>query len=47
MFADITSITNISLDVILYGDPNLGIENNKKIFDAVHNFTLETKRFDT
>jgi hypothetical protein len=43
MFAAITSITNVTLDVCLYGDP---IENNKKVFDAVHALILKTKRFD-
>ena len=45
MINDIASITNVSLENILYGDPNIQIADNKRLFDAVHLFIVETKRF--
>ena len=47
MFSDIVSITHnpISLDMLLYGDNSLALYDNKKIFDSIHLFLKETKRF--
>ena len=34
-----------TLDVLLYGDLSLSLEENKAIFLAVHEFILKSKRF--
>ena len=36
---------NPTLDVLLYGDISLLLEENKAIFLAVHDFILKSKRF--
>ena len=36
---------NPTLDVLLYGDLSLSLEENKAIFLAVHDFILKSKRF--
>ena len=36
----------IDLDVILYGNENLSVEQNIDIFDAVHDYIRLSKRFD-
>ena len=41
----ISNLTVVSLDHILYGDPELDFKSNLAIFEAVHMFILETKRF--
>ena len=43
-----TSITQspINLDMLLYGDATLHLEANKRIFDSIHQYLKETKRFD-
>ena len=37
---------NINVKTLLYGDPNMNLEQNKLLFEAVHKFILETHRFD-
>jgi hypothetical protein len=46
MNAAIASITDVTVDAILYGDPNHSLDENRKVFDAVHAFILDTERFD-
>ena len=36
---------NPTLDVLLYGDLSVSLEENKAIFLAVHDFILKSKRF--
>ena len=48
LFRDIAAITdnNIDLEMLLYGDNTLSFQNNKRIFDSIHLFLNETKRFE-
>ena len=41
----ISNFTAITLDHILFGDPDLNFKSNLAIFEAVHTFIFETKRF--
>ena len=41
----VSRVTNISVMNLLYGDPDLSINDNKIIFDAVHLFLKESGRF--
>ena len=34
-----------TVNVLLYGVDNLSFNDNKQIFDAVHDFLIKTKRF--
>ena len=45
MHAAIVPITTVTLDTILYGDPDINVSDNKKVFDAVHAFIKTTERF--
>jgi hypothetical protein len=36
---------NIPIDTLLFGDELLSFEDNKQIFETVHNFILECGRF--
>ena len=45
MNAVIINKTDVTLEHILYGNPDLDFKDNSTIFDAVHTFILETKRF--
>jgi len=45
MIRTIAAITAVSLDTILYGNPNLNLNDNKRVFKAVHTFILESNRF--
>jgi hypothetical protein len=44
-FCAILSFTDVELDVLLQGDPNLNVEQNKAIFDAVYLYFERTRRF--
>ena len=48
MFSTIEDVTDsvLNVKILLYGDENLDLEGNKKIFDAVHAFITSTARFD-
>ena len=37
---------NINLQTLLYGDPDISFEANSRLFGAVHNYILDTHRFD-
>ena len=45
MNAVIINKTEVTLEHILYGNPDLDFKDNLTIFDVVHTFILETKRF--
>ena len=38
--------TRFTLGIVLYGDKDQSTEHNKMIFDAVHKYICESKRFD-
>ena len=42
---DISSITRVTLQVILYGDEDLDQPDNEKIFAAVHSYISQSRRF--
>ena len=41
----ISTIHTPTLNLLLYGNSNLSVDINKAIFDKVHKFILDTKRF--
>ena len=41
----VNRLSTCNLQTFLYGDPGLGLEDNAKIFEAVHNFIHESGRF--
>ena len=41
----INALSNFSVDVILYGDDSIDIEQNCVIFAAVHDYILDSERF--
>ena len=40
-----STIQTPTLNLLLYGSSNLSVDINKAIFDKVHKFILDTKRF--
>ena len=46
LLRSISEFTDCNINVILFGDRNLSLECNKNIFQSVHNYMKETKRFD-
>ena len=48
MLNTITQVTPnpVTLDILLYGDDSLNLCDNKLIFDSVHLFLKETRRFE-
>ena len=45
LFSTISIFTDASIETILYGNPELSLEQNKVVFDAVHLYMLKTMRF--
>ena len=45
LFNTISVYSNVTLSIILHGNPKLSSDKNKYIFDAVHKFITDTKRF--
>lgn len=41
----ISRVTNVTLEILLFGDSTLSLDSNKIIFEAVHKYIKETKRF--
>ena len=41
----INQITDVNIHNILYGDSNVSLELNKRIFDSVHRYILNSNRF--
>ena len=46
LFRSVSHIVDISLWIPLYGDENLSVQQNQRIFDAMHCFIIASKRFD-
>ena len=46
LFDSINNITCISLDILLFGNPDISLELNKRVFAAVHAFIIDSHRFD-
>ena len=46
LYATVTNHAVCSVDTFLFGDPSLQPEENRSIFDAVHEYICESKRFD-
>jgi hypothetical protein len=44
--ATVTQICNFDLETLLHGNDNLNHDENSLIFDAVHKFFIDTKRFN-
>ena len=45
LLTSVSSLCNPSLNVMLYGSPDLSDDLNAQIFDFVHKYILKTKRF--
>ena len=45
LLTTVSGICNPTLNVLLYGDPSLSLEQNKYIVKAVQDFILKSKRF--
>ena len=46
LFNTVSHITDLNLSTLLFGSTELSMQQNKIIFDAVHNFIVNTGRFD-
>ena len=42
---EINQITDVNIENLLYGNENLTLEMNKRIFDSVHSFIVNSNRF--
>ena len=38
---------NVNTNLLLFGDPNLSVSQNKSIFQSVHNYIKQSKRFNS
>ena len=45
LYSAISVYSEITLSIILHGNPHLSIEQNKFIFDAVHSYIIRSDRF--
>ena len=45
LMTEISSLTNIVSEILLFGDKRLTVHENQRVFDAVHKFILNTNRF--
>ena len=45
MLISVSRLCQPTVNVLLYGVDNLSFNDNKQIFDAVHDFLIKTKRF--
>ena len=45
MLAAISQICNPNLETILYGSPNVSLDDNVVIFEAVHSYIEQSERF--
>lgn len=45
MINTVIRYSNVTLDVLLFGNETLSIEDNENIFKAVHTYIIKTKRF--
>ena len=43
---EVSNITTVNVNVLLFGDKNCTKEQNELIFNAVFNFITNTKRFN-
>ena len=46
LFNQIGELTIINTNILLYGNAELNMDENKRVFDAVHEYIISTKRFD-
>ena len=47
LFNSVSNICHPNLNVLLHGDPSLSFDKNKKIFQAVQDFIMKTKPFES
>ena len=45
MLISVSRLCQPTVNVLLYGVDNLSFDDNKQIFDVVHDFLIKTKRF--
>ena len=45
LFQKLEGVCDPSLDLLLYGDPDLTPAQNELVFEAVHDFLTSTERF--
>ena len=46
MLQEVARLTELTLDKLLFGDPNLTHRQNCLMFDAVHQFLTDSSRFN-
>ena len=44
---EVSTLHEVSLKLLLYGNPNLSNDLNTRIFESVHRYILKTKRFSS
>ena len=45
LMRDIQGITDMTVQNLLFGNADLTLEENKRVFDGVHKFIVNTRRF--
>ena len=46
LIRSVNEITDCNVNILLFGNKELNMEDNIKILKSVHNYMKETKRFD-
>ena len=46
LLQSLSTVQNITVQKLLYGDPSLTLESNNHIFGAVHLYIMNTQRFE-
>ena len=44
---EVSTLHDVSLKLLLYGNPNLSNDLNTRVFESVHKYILKTKRFSS
>ena len=47
LLSDISRFSNVTLSILLLGNPTIRINDNKKIVEAVQKYITDSKRFKT
>ena len=47
LFNTVSQVCPVTLKTLLYGDCSMSLDQNKIIFSSVHQFIIDTKRFDS
>ena len=47
LLREVSNLHEVSLKLLLYGDPNLSNDSNTRIFESVYKYTFKTNRFSS